>query len=143
MSESALWKWLRGRLPPGHYTRVESESSWGFPDVDYVIEGCAGKFELKEAENPASKQPFKVKGLRDSQILWIPEHLEHGGVVWIVARVGIDTFFIPGRHYRSFNEATLVTLIELSALTLHIRGCGIAAQQSAIKGLLVRNLIRR
>lgn len=119
MSERTLWTWLRPYCPAGQYTRVENgEAGPGTPDVHYRIPEGSGWIELKEARNPTSEVPFpndKV-GLHKSQKKWISEHVTFGGTVFIVARIGEEIFWIPGKYAEAFNEASQRRLRHLSAL---------------------------
>lgn len=108
MSEENLWDRLRGLLPRGHYTRIESgETGPGFPDVHYQLPiGSTGTIELKFAKHPRAERPFKREGLRPSQLRWIEDNLEAGGVVWIIAQVGPTVFVMPGPYFSAFNDST-------------------------------------
>lgn len=100
MSEKALWDWLANRLPvPGHYSRIESETSPGFPDVSYTFRGMTGTFELKDSKRPKSLMPFRTGGLRDTQKSWIEEELENGGRVDLIVRVDPWVYVLPGSHW--------------------------------------------
>jgi hypothetical protein len=104
MSEASLWNWLRkGVLPRGHYSRIESDASPGFPDVSYCIDGVEGTIELKEARNPKAKYPFKQGGLRPTQLRWIKDRVAAGGRVWILARIGKAVYMVRGIEASEFN----------------------------------------
>lgn len=113
MSEVNQWKALKPWLPQGHYSRIESpDTSPGVSDVNYRIPAAEGWIELKDnrATNPEVPFPNEKKGLRKSQLIWIPERVAFGGIVWIAARVGIVTFWVPGKYAGAFNGATLKRL---------------------------------
>jgi hypothetical protein len=108
-SEAALWNWLRARLPrSGHYSRIESETSPGFPDVNYCIGEVEGNIELKCSRYPKARYPFKKGGLRKSQKVWIRQRIRAGGKVFILAQVGKERFLINGQ--RNLNSMTLEDL---------------------------------
>lgn len=79
MTEEQLWRWMRPRLPPGCYDRIESPITPGYLDVSYAIRGGHGWIELK-ATTQRSGYPFKRErcGLRASQKLWIAERRSFG-----------------------------------------------------------------
>lgn len=106
--ESALWDYLRGVLPlGGHYSRIESDTSPGFPDIHYTLHGFSGSIELKIARDA----PFRDDGLRKTQRDWIEEETVAGGNVWILAQVGARCFLINGnRHWVRFNQMHLKSL---------------------------------
>lgn len=98
MNENALWRWLADRLPPGAYTRIESECSPGVPDVNYSLapscrptyhKPCVhGWLELKIGG--PGKYPFKGerRGLRPSQRLFLKEALANNVPCVIAAAIG-------------------------------------------------------
>ena len=77
--ESRLWKVLRDGITDVHWTRIESWSSPGVPDVN----GCAefGEFwiELKIIKNNRVL-------LSPHQIAWLLTRSRHGGRSFILAR---------------------------------------------------------
>lgn len=121
--EAGLWGWLRDvALPIGHYSRVESpDTSPGFPDVDYVVDGRPGKIELKHARGK-TKPPFKNEddGIHKSQRIWIREHVRNGGTVWIFAEIKDQVYIIPGRCAAKINGNSISWLDELSVAKLTI-----------------------
>lgn len=112
--EASLWDYLRTVLPvKGHYSRIESDTCPGFPDLHYSLYGYSGTIELKAA----TKAPFRKKGLRKSQIDWIAEEDISGGAVWIIAQVKDDIFLIDGNTYfEEFNEMNLNRLADVADL---------------------------
>ena len=120
MSETNLWKWLHPLCPRGHYTRIETgETGPGTPDVNYRIQAAEGWMELKDSKHPNSDTPFTEKtGLWRSQKIWIEQHVLYGAIVWIVARVGEYTYFVPGTNYAVFNGASKKRLKHMSCLIL-------------------------
>jgi hypothetical protein len=129
MSEASLWDYLRqGILPAkGHYSRIESETAQGFPDVHYTLKGQSGTIELKCARltghKPTSKPFFgKDQGLRKSQVIWMAEEDAAFGRVWICAQVDDKIFLLDGNVYASdFNELTLSELERISEV-VWVRG---------------------
>lgn len=106
--EKALWNLLRRHLPPGRYSRIESNTSPGIPDVAYTIKGIRGWIELKDAGENKSKIPFKRKGLRPDQINWFRDEIEAGGAskLFILARSNEVIYLIPGIYFEKFNDFT-------------------------------------
>lgn len=105
--EASLWDYLRTVLPAtGHYSRIESATCPGFPDVHYTLLGYSGTIELKVGD-PKFKKPFAKKGLRKSQIDWIEEEDKSNGKVWIIAQVERFIFLVDGNvyfyHFNSFD----------------------------------------
>jgi hypothetical protein len=121
MAETNLWKWLKPYCPQGRYSRIESlDTAPGHPDVSYRIREASGTIELKDARSKRPTIPFpdEDKGLHRSQINWIRDEIFFGGLVWIVARVGPEIFWLHGKHYSIFNGATLVRLRRFSSLVM-------------------------
>lgn len=112
--EASLWDYLRTVLPvKGHYSRIESDTCPGFPDVHYSLHGYSGTIELKVT----TKAPFRRKGLHKSQIDWIAEESISGGAVWIMAQVAGDIFLVDGNTYfEEFNEMNLNRLADVADL---------------------------
>jgi hypothetical protein len=105
-------------MPPGsHYSRIEShETCPGFPDVHVTFKGVTTHLELKANLIPSNNHPFKEKGLRRAQIIWINEELEVAGRVLIVAQVQNTIFFVHGSHASAFNNMTVADLQKISLL---------------------------
>lgn len=121
-TEANLWEWLRDvALPLGHYTRIESECSPGFPDVYCTIPGAPSfTMELKSAKDPHAHHPFTKKhGMRRSQLKWIPREVKAGGTVWILAEVGKKVYIISGLNVKYINNQTeeAIAAISVSVLT--------------------------
>lgn len=112
--ESRLWNWVRKYLPPGRYSRIESNTSPGIPDVSYTIDGFRGWVELKDAQRATAKQPFKRGGLRPDQINWFRDEIAAWGDegLWILARVGKSIFLVHGTYFENFNEMTQMELAD-------------------------------
>ncbi len=127
--ETALWDWLRDRLPSGHATRIENEVGDGFPDVHYSMLRHPGEpiisqshsvtFELK-TKRGTKKCPFKDQ-VRDSQLKWIAREIEVGGRVWLVLRLDDTVYFIPGNCAEWINRATPAEILELSDIIVKWR----------------------
>jgi len=114
--EAVLWGWLRDRLPSGHYSRVESETSPGIPDVNFCVRGVEGWVELKSTAktsgHPFRRRGDKGKGLRAAQIRWITGRVKEGGRVWILASVGQTLVLVHGRYADAFNDWSVEELIQ-------------------------------
>lgn len=112
MSEVALWETLRGLLPRGQYSRVESgDTAPGFPDVHYQLRdpnisgtSISGTIELKDSRRTIGI-PFRNEdeGIHLSQKIWIAENVANGGICWVVARVRNTIFWIPGSQADMIN----------------------------------------
>jgi hypothetical protein len=137
MSEAALWGYLRDRILPkeGHYSRIESETSPGFPDVTYTLRGVSGTLELKFARHTL---PFGDEGLRRDQIIWISDEVAAGGYVWIVAEFRDKIYFVSGMWAERFNKFVLSDL-ETHAKLIFPKGLREAKKDRYL--LLVDNLL--
>jgi len=85
-----------------HIERVENAVAAGTPDVDYCVNGHAGKLELKYA----SRHPVNLRttavlgrdcGLRKSQVVWIHRRLRAGGTVFVAVGTPRVTWFVRAR----------------------------------------------
>ena len=76
MSEKRLWDYIFNNVAHlGHFSRVEThESSAGYPDVSFCIDGHVGHIELKYAKKG---KPLR---LRPSQGAWFRAQAKAGGV---------------------------------------------------------------
>ena len=86
MSEKALWSLLRENLPLRMF-RVENRVSIGMPDVHFVCGGVCGWFEMKYTIDWKEGRQVSV-GLKKHQHLWLKDYIDHGGLCWIIVRVG-------------------------------------------------------
>ena len=118
-SEGSLWSWLRARLPRGHVSRIESDTSAGIPDVYFRNRSGPVWLELKFLRK--KKLPFGEDGLRPGQIRWILDEVMEGGTVYIVADVRGTVFFIPGSHAAEFNDFSILMMEHWSVLTTRKR----------------------
>ncbi len=122
MNEANLWEWLRDvTLPLGQYSRIESpDTAPGFPDVHYQVgkDGC-GTLELK-ATDRALRVPFpnEEKGLHKSQLRWIRDTVNEGGVVWVIAETPGVIYIVHGKDAAKFNGASHEDLIEMAWETM-------------------------
>lgn len=69
-----------------HFVRVENTAHDGDPDVDFVIDGVAGKLELKFGDNhcgDTAQVLGKGKGMRRDQIIYASRHTWAGGLLWL------------------------------------------------------------
>lgn len=122
MNENNLWEWLRDvALPLGHYSRIESpDTAPGFPDVHYQVgkEGC-GTLELKATDRPLQVPfPDEEKGLHRSQLKWIRDEVNAGGVIWIIAETPGVIYIVHGKDAPKFNGATHQALIDMAWQTI-------------------------
>jgi len=122
MNEANLWERLRDvALPLGQYSRIEApDTAPGFPDVHFQVgkEGC-GTIELK-ATDRSLRVPFpnEEKGLHKSQLRWIRDNVNEGGIVWIIAETPGVIYVIHGKDAAKFNGAGHENLIEMSWTTV-------------------------
>jgi hypothetical protein len=117
--EAGLWDYLRPWLHGVHYSRIESlETSPGFPDVHYTINGVSGTIELKCQPRPSGSYPFAgvKKGLRRTQRTWISEELLAGGKVLLILQAKATIFFVRGHFWRSLDHFTLDDISDISEL---------------------------
>jgi len=123
MNEDNLWDWLRDVvLPLGHYSRIESpDTAPGFPDVHYQVgkRGC-GTLELKATDRKL-RVPFpdEEKGLHRSQLKWIRDNVNVGGIVWIIAETPDVIYLIHGINAAKFNGAKHKDLYHMSWESMH------------------------
>jgi hypothetical protein len=103
MSETSFWNYLRKLLPrEGHYTRVEShDTSAGFPDVHFTLNGNSGTIELKDAKRPGARYPFKGgSGLRASQVRWMADEIDKAdGQVYLALQCGDRVYLLNAALY--------------------------------------------
>jgi hypothetical protein len=122
VNENNLWEWLRDvALPLGQYSRIESpDTAPGFPDVHFQVGkyGC-GTIELK-ATDRALRVPFpnEEKGLHTSQLKWIRDNVNEGGIVWIIAETPGVIYIIHGKDAAKFNGARHHDLIDMAWETM-------------------------
>jgi hypothetical protein len=142
MSEASTWTWLRDRLPAGHATRIETEVSDGFPDVHYTMRSDEAlhpsksmTLELKFARGP-KRQPFRDQ-VRDSQIRWIGEEIDVGGIVWIVAEMEAKIHFIHGIYAAALNTLPLGVIAQSASLILPRRGSDFVKSRREIYKLFI------
>lgn len=133
MNEATFWK---DRLRPlllrecralglrHHFERVENAVGVGDPDVDYCIDGVAGKMELKYVPKHPARLATPVlgrgKGMRRSQIVWAAKRLHAGGRVFLAIGTPAATWVIDlhgwkARDMKALDFATAPRLHEISA----------------------------
>jgi hypothetical protein len=99
-TEDDVWRDLRGGLPPGHYTRIESPISPGVPDVNFCVNGpVEGWVELKYTERLPLEHP-----VLPTQKIWIRQHLERGGHVLIAVAIKRELFIVAGSEAPYVND---------------------------------------
>lgn len=119
MKEASLWDYLRKLLPKGgHYSRIESDTSHGFPDVHFTFEGVTGTIELKSTKRPGAKYPFSGKdGLRRSQLNWIQDEIEVLGWVILCLQVGEYVYLLKAAlYYDDLHKMTLEDITRASGM---------------------------
>ena len=97
MNESQLWQkinTLQKTQKLWHFTRIESATIRGIPDVNCLINGFEFWIELKSKES-------KNLGLSNYQINWHIKHLKCGGKVFIL---------LPSTKQRGFKLFSIVAL---------------------------------
>jgi hypothetical protein len=77
MSEKLLWKNLKSNITDSFFTRIESSSSNGVPDVHGVMYGHSFWIELKSDD-------VSYPALNKWQVVWINKYIKKGGVVFIL-----------------------------------------------------------
>lgn len=97
-SEQALWVRIRDKIAQfGHFSRVESICTTGYPDVDYCLDNFCGKIELKFCKTWPKRANTKVfkegHNLRAEQSKWMKLRLKAGAKnLFILAQVAGDLF---------------------------------------------------
>lgn len=116
MSEQSLWGYLSGGIlpPEGQYTRVESNCSPGFPDVDYTLRGVSGTIELKFSDRPKAHFPFKRRGFRDTQVLWTKANVRAGGYPLLIAQCGRRYLLLPATQGEFLESSTLPEIEQMA-----------------------------
>ncbi len=112
--ESAVWRSLKKKLPPGHVQRVENPANPGTPDVNAFIQGVEFWAELKQVPSAPKLEntPVFTGCLKPQQALWHVLRQRAGGRSFIVGYVGDldELFVIHGKRAEEFNSMTLVQL---------------------------------
>jgi penicillin-binding protein-related factor A (putative recombinase) len=76
-NESKLYNLIKKTIKTAHFTRVESYTINGIPDLNCVYKGSEFWLELKAND-------IKNCNLSKYQINWILQHQQHGGLVFIL-----------------------------------------------------------
>jgi len=76
-NESKLYNLIKKTIKTAHFTRVESYTINGIPDLNCVYKGQEFWLELKAND-------IKNCNLSKYQINWILQHQQHGGLVFIL-----------------------------------------------------------
>lgn len=114
--EAKLWDFLRVRMPKGiHYSRIESETSPGFPDVHYTLQGHSGTLELKSEPEPKGAYPF-ADSMRKSQLDWITDEIAAGGHVTLVLQHRKDIYFLGGHNAPHLIGLTIDDINEIAEM---------------------------
>ena len=75
--ESSLYKLIKTTIKNAHFTRIESYTLNGIPDLHCAYKGKVFWLELKAND-------IKNSNLSKYQINWILKHQRHGGLVYIL-----------------------------------------------------------
>jgi penicillin-binding protein-related factor A (putative recombinase) len=75
--ESKLYNLIKNTIKTAHFTRVESYTINGIPDLNCVYKGREFWLELKSNN-------IKNGNLSKYQVNWILQHQRHGGIVFIL-----------------------------------------------------------
>jgi hypothetical protein len=78
-NEYKLFQLLKNNLKNTHFTRIESHTELGIPDVNACHNGQEVWLELKANSR-------KDLGLSKYQVVWMKKRIKHGGNVWIMNR---------------------------------------------------------
>jgi hypothetical protein len=124
MKESSLAHYLSKVWPyQTHVSRIESETSPGFPDVHLTYRGSSSTIELKQTKRPKAKYPFSAKdGLRKSQLDWIEAETQAGGKVLLALGCAREIFFLDASLYAASLAKMLLTDIRRVAEISWVRG---------------------
>ena len=76
-NESKLYNLIKKTIKKAHFTRVESYTINGIPDLNCIYKGQEFWLELKTND-------IKNCNLSKFQINWILQHQQHGGLVFIL-----------------------------------------------------------
>ena len=109
-NEYKLYQLLKNNLKNTHFTRIESHTELGIPDVNACHNGQEVWLELKANTR-------KDLGLSKYQIVWMKKRIKHGGNVWIANRPLLDKalrFYDP----RTIDPGSLTSVHEQPALVL-------------------------
>ena len=82
-NEYKLFQLIKNNLKNTHFTRIESHTELGIPDVNACHNGQEVWLELKANSR-------KDLGLSKYQIVWMKKRIKHGGNVWIMNRPLLD-----------------------------------------------------
>ena len=81
--ESNLYNLIKTTIKNAHFTRIESHTLNGIPDLNCAYKGRTFWLELKAND-------IKNCNLSKYQINWILKHQRHGGIVYILNRPLLD-----------------------------------------------------
>ena len=128
-SEQQLWVKVRDKIAHfGHFSRIESVCTTGYPDVDYCLDGVEGNIELKFCRDwpkRASTKVFKEgHNLRTEQSKWFKLRLKAGAKnLFIMAQVDKSMFLFRVHDHPwvldGFNTYTKQDFLDLSCWQHH------------------------
>lgn len=101
MNEATFWAAVRKGLsafPRTDLERVENGCKSDTPDVNYCIDGREGWIELKHVREAPKRAAtvVKVDHYTPGQRLWAIRRASCGGLVWLLIRIGDETFLLNG-----------------------------------------------
>lgn len=101
-TEKLVHAWLT-RNVPADYTRIETNTALGVPDVNYCLNGQEGWIEYKVIENRVLQPDTMVRiRLRPEQVAWLTRRRGNGGRAFIL--IGSPTgelVVVDGVHARN------------------------------------------
>ena len=101
--ESSLWEWLKTGLKrvqslqehSMHWTRIESSTGEGIPDVELCVDGPTAWIELKIGD----MTPDGLKAdISKEQFVWHTLRLKAGGLAYFLVRYGRNLWLMKGSH---------------------------------------------
>ena len=97
MSEKLLWNNIKKNITDGFFTRIESSSLNGVPDIFGVMYGHSFWIELKSDD-------VSFPALNKWQIVWINKFIKKGGVVFIFKETLSESVLKVYRPVSRFTE---------------------------------------
>ena len=76
MNEKRLWNKIKKNIPKAQFTRIESSTMNGIPDVFGILYKKCFWLELKSDD-------VSYPALNKWQVVWINKHIKAGGIVFI------------------------------------------------------------
>lgn len=116
LNENALWNTLSTKLrtvPQFKFQRHEDRYSKGIPDSSFSGMGFHGWIELKHLSKwPArANTVVRIDHYTQDQKIWIKEHGERGGLVWLFVQVGDTWLLFDWQRAQQVGELTRVEML--------------------------------